>query len=150
VLSDGDGHFSLTGVHPGMALISASSSVSGRGSVRAEVSPGHTTRGLRIQLSPHATDSEPLALGNVAITLGERGTAPQLEVVIVSVADGSEAEHAGVVAGDVINAIDGARPSSMADARLKLSGQPGSDLVIEVARAGAPLRFRVLREATRR
>jgi hypothetical protein len=150
VLTDGDGHFVLSDVHPGNALISAISSVSGRGSARAEVSSGHSTRGLRIQLSPHGAESEPVAPGNVAITLGERGTAPQLDVVIVSVADGSEAEHAGIEPGDVVVAIDGARPSSMSDARLKLSGQPGSDLVIEVSRAGAPLRFRVPREAIRR
>ncbi len=149
-LTDSDGHFLLGGVHPGTAQISAISSVSGRGSTHAEVSSGHSVRGLRIQLSPHAVDSDPVALGSVAVTLGERGTAPQLEVVIVSVADGSEAEHAGVDAGDVISAIDGAHPTSMSDARMKLSGQPGSDIVIEVARGGAPLRFRVLREATRR
>jgi len=41
-------------------------------------------------------------------------------------------------------------PSSMADARARLSGQPGSDVVVEVRRAGASNRFRVLREATRR
>jgi hypothetical protein len=150
VLTDVDGHFVLSDVHPGNALISAISSMSGRGSARAEVSSGHSTRGLRIQLSPHGAESEPVAPGNVAITLGERGTAPQLDVVIVSVAEGSEAEHAGIEPGDLVVAIDGARPSSMSDARLKLSGQPGSDLVIEVSRAGAPLRFRVLREAIRR
>lgn len=151
VLTDSDGHFELAGVHPGNALISAVSSVAGRGSTRAEVSSGRTARGLRIQLSPQsAPDAEPVAPGSVAVTLGERGTAPQVEVVIVRVADGSEAEHAGVQPGDVVTAIDGARPSSMAAARLALSGQPGSDLVIEVTRAGAPMRFRLLREAVRR
>jgi len=150
VLTDSDGHFLLAGVHPGKPLISAISPVSGRGSAQAEVSAGHGTRALRIQLAPHATDADPIALGSVAITLGERGSAPQLEVVVVTVADGSEAEHAGVEPGDVIRAVDGAAPSSMADARMRLSGQPGTDLVLEVLRAGAPLRFRLLREATRR
>jgi S1-C subfamily serine protease len=150
VLTDSDGHFLLTGVHPGTALISAISPVSGRGSTHAEVSAGHGTRALRIQLAPHTIDADPIALGSVALTLGERGAAPQLEVVVVSVADGSEAEHAGVEPGDVIRAVDGASPSSMADARMRLSGQPGTDLVLEVLRAGAPLRFRLLREATRR
>ena len=90
-LTDGDGHFLLSGVHPGTAQNSANSSVSGRGSTRAEVSSGHSARGLRIQLSPHAVDSDPVALGSVAITLGERGTAPQLEAVIVeSVAEGAK------------------------------------------------------------
>ncbi|MEO8906265.1 MAG: carboxypeptidase regulatory-like domain-containing protein [Polyangiaceae bacterium] len=152
VLTDSDGHFLLSGVHPGSATISAVSSVSGRGSARAvEVSSGHTTRNVRIQLAARAAaESEPIAPGSVAITLGERGNAPDVAVVVVSVAEASEAERAGIQAGDVVSALDGTRPNSMADARAKLSGQPGSDLVIEVQRSGASLKFRVLREAIRR
>ncbi|HEY3255150.1 MAG TPA: carboxypeptidase regulatory-like domain-containing protein, partial [Polyangiaceae bacterium] len=152
VLSDRDGHFVLPGVHPGTATITAISSLAGRGSVRAvEVSSGRTSRGLRIQLAPQGTDSDAsLAQGNVAIGLGERGSAPNIEVVVVSVAESSEAERAGVEPGDVINALDGVRPSSMADARVRLSGQPGSDIVLELARASSTLRLRVLREAIRR
>jgi hypothetical protein len=153
VLSDSDGHFVLSGVHPGIITISAASAVSGRGSARGvEVSSGHSTRGLRIQLRARAepTDGDPLAAGSVAVTLGERGTAPNLEVVVVGVAEASEAERAGVQAGDVVSALDGAHPSSMQDARAKLSGQPGSDLVLELQRAGATLKLRVLREAVRR
>ena len=152
VTSDSDGHFVLPGVHPGNVTITAISSSSGKGSTRSvEVSSGRTTRGLRIQLSPHPSDVEPSAAsGGVAIGLGERGTAPALEVVIVSVAEASEAERAGLEPGDVISALDGAAPNSMSDARARLSGQPGSDVVVEVRRAGASSRFRVLREATRR
>ncbi|MET0793017.1 MAG: carboxypeptidase regulatory-like domain-containing protein, partial [Polyangiaceae bacterium] len=149
VVSDSDGHFVLSGVHPGNATITAISGGSGRGSARnVEVSSGRTTRGLRIQLAQRALDGESLAPGGVAIGLGERGAAPALEVVIVSVAEASEAERAGLEAGDVISALDGVRPSSMSDARARLSGQPGSDIVVEVQRAGAQNRFRVLREAT--
>ncbi len=149
-LTDGDGHFVLSGVHPGAATISAISSVSGRGSARAEVSSGTRREVYAFSFLPHAADSEPVASGNVAVTLGERGVTPALEVVVVSVAEGSEAEHVGIEAGDVIVAIDGVRPNSMSDARVKLSGQPGSDLVIEVSRAGAASKFRLLREAIRR
>jgi hypothetical protein len=152
VLSDRDGHFILGGVHPGMATITAISSVAGRGSARAaEVSSGRTVRGLRIQLAPQGADTDTaLAPGGVAIGLGERGNAPNIEVVVVSVAEASEAERAGVQPGDVISALDGVRPTSMADARARLSGQPGSDLVLELARASTTLRLRVLREAVRR
>jgi len=152
VLSDRDGHFLLPGVHPGSATITAVSSVAGRGSVRAiEVSSGRTARGARIQLAPQGTDSDAsLAQGSVAIGLGERGNPPNVEVVVVSVAESSEAERAGVEAGDVITALDGARPTSMADARARLGGQPGSDIVLELARASSTLRLRVLREAIRR
>jgi len=69
---------------------------------------------------------------------------------VVSVAESSEAERAGVEPADVIIALDGVRPTSMTDARARLGGQPGSDLVLEVLRAGVTQRFRVLREVTRR
>ncbi|MEI9937070.1 MAG: carboxypeptidase regulatory-like domain-containing protein [Pseudomonadota bacterium] len=152
VSSDLEGHFVLPGVHPGTATITAVSSVAGRGSARAvEVSSGRTSRGLRIQLAPQGGEPEAsLAPGSVAIGLGERGNAPNIEVVVVSVAESSEAERAGVEPGDVISALDGVRPTSMADARARLSGQPGSDVVLELSRASAALRLRVLREAIRR
>ena len=152
VISDRDGHFVLPGVHPGTATITAVSSVAGRGSVRAvEVSSGRTVGGLRIQLAPHTSESDAsLAQGSVAIGLGERGNAPNIEVVVVSVAESSEAERAGVEPGDVITALDGTRPTSMADARARLGGQPGSDIVLELSRASSTLRLRVLREAIRR
>jgi membrane-associated protease RseP (regulator of RpoE activity) len=153
VVSDADGHFLLTGVHPGSATITADSSVAGRGSVKGiEVSSGRTVRGLRITLAPRAEsgESDSTALGSIAIGLGERGSAPNIEVVIVSVAESSEAERAGLEPGDVITALDGARPGSMRDARVKLGGQPGSDVVIELTRGGNTQRFRVLREATRK
>ena len=150
VSRDADGHFLLGGVHPGSVLISAVSSPSGRGSARAmDVSSGRTTRGLRIKLTTQPGADEAIAPGSVAITLGERGVAPDVEVVVVSVGEASEAERAGVQAGDVLSALEGVRPTSMADARRMLSGQPGSDLVLEVRRAGASLKFRVLREAVR-
>lgn len=152
VLSDQDGHFVLPGVHPGTATISAVSDAGGRGSAKVvDVSSGRTSRGLRIQLAAQSSDSDAsLAAGGIAIGLGERGSAPNIEVVVVSVAESSEAERAGVEAGDLISAVDGVRPSSMADARARLSGQPGSDLVLELVRASTPLRLRVLREAVRR
>lgn len=152
VSTDEDGHFVLGRVHPGQATISAVSTSAGRGTARGvEVSSGRTTRGVRIQLSAQTSDAEPLlASGNVALGLGERGSAPALEVVVVSVAEGSEAERAGLEAGDVIEALDGTRPTSMVDARARLSGAPGSDLVVEVRRSAQSVRFRVLREAIRR
>ena len=97
VTSDQDGHFLLGGVHPGSATITAISSAAGHGSARGvEVSSGRTSRGLRIQLAPRGMDQDAsLAAGNVAVGLGERGSAPNIEVVVVSVAESSEAERAG-------------------------------------------------------
>jgi hypothetical protein len=152
VTTDQDGHFLLSGVHPGTATLTVTSSAAGHGSARGvEVSSGRTSRGLRIQLVPQGLDQDTsVAAGSVAIGLGERGSAPNIEVVVVSVAESSEAERAGVEAGDVISALDGVRPTSMSDARARLSGQPGSDIVLELSRASVALRLRVLREAIRR
>ncbi len=148
VLSDADGHFLLRGVHPGTALISAQSAAA-HGSARAlEVRSGRTTRGLRIQLSTASVEDPSLATGNVAVALGERGVPPDLEVVVMGVAEASEAERAGLRAGDVLNAVDGLRPSSMMEARARLSGPTGTDLVLEVGRDGKAMRFRLLREET--
>jgi C-terminal processing protease CtpA/Prc len=70
--------------------------------------------------------------------------------VVVTVAEGSEAERAGLLPGDVLSAVGDAKPSSMQDARSRLSGPLQTDVVVSVTRNGAPQRFSVLREAVRR
>jgi hypothetical protein len=143
VLSDRGGHFLLS-VHPGAAVISALSSVAGRGSLKIEVSSGHSVRGLRIVLSSRAEQSPEVGSGGVAITLAVRTSAAGLAPVVVSAS--GDAERAGVQASDTLIAIDGVKVSSIADARRKLSGRVGSDLVLELSRGGTPLKVRVLRE----
>jgi C-terminal processing protease CtpA/Prc len=86
----------------------------------------------------------------VAVTLGERGSGAELEVVVVHVAAGSEAERSGIRAGDVVLSVDGVDVSSMSDARSRMSGPNGSDLVLELDRGGALIRLRIAREAVRR
>ena len=72
-----------------------------------------------------------------------------LSRLVEDVASGSEAERAGLMLGDVIRNIDGERPRSLADARTRLSGRERSDVVLELSRAGAPLKLRVTREPVR-
>ncbi len=148
-VSDGEGRFSLKGVKPGVHRLEAIAAVVGRGmSAAVEVRAGRATDDVRIVLSIPVGDDHALSSGGVAVTLGERrgGT----EVVIVQVAEGSEAERGGLQVGDVILAVDGQRPANMADARLRLGGPAGSDVVVEVDRDGAQVRLRVAREAVRR
>jgi hypothetical protein len=150
-VTDGQGHFSLKGVRPGTLRLEAISAVIGRGvSPAVEVRGGRTTDGVRITLNAPVSDNESLAGGGLAITLGERSTAEGRELVIVQVAESSEAERAGLRAGDAILAIDGSRPTSIMDARSRLGGPPGSDVVLEVDRDGSSVRLRVAREAVRR
>jgi C-terminal processing protease CtpA/Prc len=88
--------------------------------------------------------------GNVAVTLGERGSDSSLEVVVANVSATSEAERAGISAGDVITQVDGAAVRGMADARKRMAGRPGTDVVIEIRREAHTVTLRVQRELVRK
>lgn len=150
-LSDGQGSFVLRGVRPGKQRLSAYAPGVGRGSVDAiEVVSGRSASGVVIRLTETSSDSEPFATGGVAVTLGERADGNGTAVVVVDVTAGSEAERGGVRAEDLLLAVDGQRPSSMADARSRLAGRAGTDVVLELSRAGSPVRLRITRQAVRR
>jgi C-terminal processing protease CtpA/Prc len=70
--------------------------------------------------------------------------------MVVDVTSGSEAERGGVRANDVVVSIDGQKPTSMADARTRLAGRAGTDVVLELLRAETPVRLRITRQAVRR
>jgi C-terminal processing protease CtpA/Prc len=113
------------------------------------ISSGERTTGLEISLVPTHPEAEPSAMANVAVTLGERQAADEIEVVIVNVAAGSEAERAGVRQGDVLWSIDDEVVADMADARSLLGGSAGSDVILELERDGDVAFVRVRREAVR-
>jgi S1-C subfamily serine protease len=95
-----------------------------------------------------ATSKGPAASGSVAVTLGETGE--PVDVVVVSVVPGSEAERAGLAPGDVVTAVDGAAVHTMEEARSRLSGPVADDVLVGVTRGDRPLTLRVTREAVRR
>jgi S1-C subfamily serine protease len=66
------------------------------------------------------------------------------------VVEASEAERAGLAPGDVLIAVDGAPVGAMADARARLSGPVGDDVLLGLRRGGRPVTLRVPREAVRR
>jgi hypothetical protein len=149
--TDSSGHFVLTGIAPGTHTLEALSAVSGRGrSAGVDVTAGRVTDRVRITLTEAATDDGSMLGGNVAVTLGERGAGATLEVVVVNVSATSDAERAGLAAGDVIAEVDGAPVSGMADARKRLAGRPGTDVLIEVLRGAHPVTLRVQRELVRK
>ena len=151
VLSDSRGEFVLRGVAPGVRKLSAYSAGAGRGELdEVEVNGGRTTSGLVIRLSPAPEAEEPFATGGLAVTLGERATDDGPEVVLLDVTPGSEAERGGVRAGDAVLAIDGHEPTSMLDARSRLAGRAGTDVVLELRRSDTTLKLRVTRQAVRR
>jgi hypothetical protein len=149
-VTDANGAFSLQGLPNGPTTIDVFSADRGRGSAKVDVRANRTESGLRITLRQTGSEQDPFAPGGVAVTLGERGSGEGLEIVVVSVAENSEAERAGVQPGDVISAINDAKPASMHDARARLSGALQSDVVLSVSRSGAVQRFSVLREAVRK
>jgi protocatechuate 3,4-dioxygenase beta subunit len=143
VTTKSDGSFHLDRVRPGEAEVSAYAPDVGRGRAVVSVDDGRTHGDVVIRLEASADEREPSATGGVAVTLAERQQGPAAEIAVVEVAPGSEAEHAGLVAGDVIRRIDRASPASTSDARRRLSGPDGSDVVIEVSRNGSVSTLRV-------
>lgn len=149
-VTDAGGAFTLQGLKSGRLTLEAFSPEHGRGSAQVDVQSSRTRSGVRITLRPSGDDPEPFAPGGVAVTLGERGSGEALQVVVVAVSANSEAERAGLEPGDVVAAIDDAKPAGMHDARARLSGPLRSDVVVTVDRNGTPQRLPVLREAVRK
>jgi len=148
-VTDMQGRFKLTGVAPGPTDVEAFAVEAGRGTRRGvQVDEGRTTEDVTIRLQVEDQGDQPLGSGNLAITLGERGQNP-VRVVVVQVAAGSEAERAGLAAGDVVRSVDGVVPASMTDARARLAGKAGTDVVLEIERGGARRTLRVARERVR-
>jgi len=147
-VTDSTGRFRLDALAPGTVELEAYAADVGRGFGTATVVEGKTAGGLVIVLDEPAGEDEPPASGNLAVTLGERGDPP--EVVVVHVAADSEAERSGIRAGDVVLEVDGVEVVDMADARARLAGRAGSDVVVTVQRGEGEQRLRVAREAVRR
>jgi hypothetical protein len=150
-VTDARGRFRLGGLEDGVVSIEAYAPDVGRGragSVR--VMAGRTTGDVSVRLGDDGEKSaEPASSGGVAVTLGELSGEPT-EVVLAAVADGSEAERAGLATGDVVAAVDGVPVQSMADARARLSGPLGVDVVVTRLRGDVTEAVRVPREAVRR
>jgi hypothetical protein len=151
VLTDAEGRFELGKVAPGQHQLSAYADSVGRGSVSLEVSDGRDVADVVVELVEPADSGEPnLAGGSLALTLGERDTRSGVEIVVVDLAAGGEAERAGLLPGDIIVSLDGKKPADMRAARRALEGRTGSDVVVVVRRNGERASFRVRRESVGR
>ncbi|HEX7671768.1 MAG TPA: carboxypeptidase regulatory-like domain-containing protein, partial [Polyangiaceae bacterium] len=148
VTTKADGAFHLPRVRPGKVDLEAFAPGTGRGQkTGVEVDSGRVTDDVFIRLRPLGEETDSAATGGVAVTLAEsRANGDEPKIVVVHVAPGSEGEHAGLVPGDVVVAVDRVLARSVADARRRLAGPDGSDVLVEVARAAARETLRIRRE----
>ncbi len=148
-VADERGRFKLSELPEGRVTLEAYAPDVGRGANSdVKIVAGRTTFGVRIVVHPIAERGyDPAGAGSVAVTLGESDAQ---EVVVMSVAAGSEAERGGLRSGDVIEEVAGSRVTTIADARKKLSGPVSHDVLVTVERGGKRIALRVAREAVRR
>jgi len=149
---DARGRFRLGEMLEGIAVLEAYAPDVGRGrATGVRALSGHTTDGVKIVLATDgAAPGEPPATGGVAVTLGETIAGPpemDTQVVVVSVSEGSEAERAGLAPNDVLVEVGGAAPTSIVDARARLSGPLHDDVLVKVRRDERILTLRIVREA---
>lgn len=152
-VADPKGRFRLGELAEGATTLEAYSPDVGRAHVaNVRVLAGRTTDAVKIVLvRGEAASADPRATGGVAVTLGETAAGlTAAEVVIVAVAEGSEAERAGLLPNDIVSEVAGARVTSITDARARLSGPVHDDVVLKIKRGDRPLTLRVPREQVRR
>lgn len=116
-----------------------------RGMLEALGDEGHTEY-LTPEEQAAAQDALEGRVLGIGVVLDQRASAPQ----VISVIDGSPADRAGLRAGDVIVAVDGASTARLpSDAFAALvRGDAGSHVAIDVERPGTrePLTFDIVRE----
>lgn len=148
-VADARGRFKLAELPQGLVTLEAYASGRGRGRAAVRLVAGRTTRDVRLVLDgEHDAAREPRGAGGVAITLGENSAAR--EVGVASVVEGSAAERAGLEPGDILVEIAGAAVHTIAEARARLSGPLGDDVVVKLRRRGRLESRRVPREEVRK
>jgi S1-C subfamily serine protease len=151
-LTDAHGHFKLGELPEGSSTLEAYAPDVGRARFEVHnVREGRTVDAGRITLEKGSEEraKEPSASGGVAVTLGETGDDPH-DVVIVAVADGSEAERAGLRPGDIVVEVDGVAVHTLSEARSRLSGPVTDDVIVKVRRGARVEELGVAREQVRR
>ncbi len=149
VAADERGAFRLTGLQLGKVLLQARADGVGRGTLAVDLVSGGELTAVQIVLAASGAsgdgDETDTAAASLAISLREGPNG----IAVAHVAVGSEAERAGLQAGDIIKRIDGISPRGIGEARARLGGTLGSHLLVDLIRDGAVLSVRVVREAVR-
>jgi hypothetical protein len=149
VLTDTAGRFRLGELPDGDSTLEAYAADVGRAHAEVHLFAGTTSPDVRLQLlRERGSSSTAESSAGVAVTLGERTA--EREVVIVAVAEGSQAERAGLVPGDLLVTVDGQAVGTIEEARARLTGPLVDDVLVEVRREGATFKYRLARESIRR
>lgn len=153
-VSDAKGRFRLGSLPDGEVMIEAYVPDVGRTAIRGvRTNRGRTTDVGKIVIqsdrSGDTRDKRGAPRGGVAVTLGETGGEVH-DVVAVHVSEGSEAERAGIVPGDLIAEVNGKAVHTIESARALLSGAVGDDVRITLKRGDATVVVRAAREEVRR
>lgn len=150
--TDRQGRFRLGDLPEGDVTVEAFSREHGRARAQVNVTAGRVTDRVTLVLDGAEADpvEEPLASFGVAITLGERDVEGGTHLIVVLVTPGSEAERGGLLRGDRIVSIDGEAPSSMREARAKLTGPLSDDVIVEIERDDRRQTLRIGREPLER
>ncbi len=148
-LTDTAGKFRLGELPDGDSTVEAYSADVGRGHAEVHLFSGTTYPDVRLQLlRERGSSSAAESSAGVAITLGERTA--EREVVVVAVAEGSQAERAGLVPGDLLVTVDGQAVGTLEEARARLTGPLVDDVLVEVRREAGTFKYRLARETIRR
>jgi len=149
VLTNRHGEFKIDELPEGNVILEAYAPERGRGRAGIRVTAGRITDRIRIAIGSADDDptleSSPTA--GVAVSLDDKGGGG---VRVMSVATGSEAEKAGLLVGDRIVAVDGQRVSSVKEARARLLGPSGDDVLVEIVREKENQKLRLPREKLQR
>jgi S1-C subfamily serine protease/protocatechuate 3,4-dioxygenase beta subunit len=149
-VTDEQGHFVLRGLPPGEHSLGALAPTRERGALSVALSPGEHLEDLEIELAAEAElDEIGSQSGGVAADFGDAEGQNGPVAQIRSVESGSEAERAGLRAGDVIVDVDGAPVASSREARARTTGRAGQDVIIGVDRDGERRAYRVRLETLR-
>jgi hypothetical protein len=124
----GDGRFAFDDVAPGEHTLGA------------YVSPATTVKARTVTVAEgQALDAGDLVASPLKAQPGEVGLfvrGDSASVTVMMVVPGSPSEQAGIFVGDQLLDIDGSPVTGAADARVRLRGAPGSQVVLRTSRQG--------------
>jgi carboxyl-terminal processing protease len=98
---------------------------------------------LFLQEQVSVTVREPLVKGAVGLSFDGRGG----RVAVASVIDGMPAKEAGIMGGDIVDAVDGVsvRNSNVDEVKALMEGTPGTNVTLKVERGGEEMTFVITR-----